>query len=79
MRGTTLGSALRFMRMAIGLRQCDIAQAVRVSPTLISRIENSQVLPTPDTLMDILEVLTRPESMRCIHGGTHTPVKSSGR
>jgi transcriptional regulator with XRE-family HTH domain len=59
MRAIAIGSVIRLMRIASGLRQCDMARDVRVSSTLISRIENGHVVPSMETLMGILEVLTR--------------------
>lgn len=48
-----IGRYLREKRQAAGLWQSDIAQQASVHTSTISRIENGELLPTVDVLVDI--------------------------
>jgi transcriptional regulator with XRE-family HTH domain len=55
--GPMLGTRLRQLREARGLRQFDLAVASGVSPSNISKIENDQTTPSIDTLSAIARAL----------------------
>ena len=52
-----LGSAIRFARKSMGLRQADVAQKASVRQALVSDLENGATTARLDTVMQVLAAL----------------------
>lgn len=58
MEGTTLGSFISHRRQKLGISQRELAKAVKVSNSTVSRIESEEsITPDTDTLRRFAEVL----------------------
>jgi transcriptional regulator with XRE-family HTH domain len=82
----TLGANLRAHRKRLGLSAKSLARAVRVSPSLISQIENGKANPSVGTLYAIVnalelsldEVFLEGDAAARTEGGSAGPKRSSG-
>ena len=70
---TDIGMTLKIARITRRLLQRDVARRARISPPLLSLIENGVVLPTDQQIAKIRAAIERGQANREVRDGSEPP------